>query len=57
MARDSVQMPSGMGGLVRYFDDVDNKYSIKPGHVILLAVFIMAIMILLYRFGNSWLGI
>ena len=57
MSQDKIQMPSGMGGLVRYFDDVDNKFNIKPGHVILLAVFIMAIMILLYRFGNSWLGI
>ena len=57
MAQDRIQMPSGMGGLVRYFEDVENKYAIKPGHVILLALFIMVVMILLYRFGNSWIGL
>jgi len=50
-------MPSGMGGLVRYFDEYKSKIEFKPGHIIILAVVIIIIMIILYTYGNSLLGI
>jgi len=50
-------MPSGMGGLVRYFDEYKSKIEFKPGHIIILAVAIIIVMIILYTFGNSLLGI
>lgn len=57
MAQDKIQMPSGMGGLVRYFDEYKSKIEFKPGHIIILAVAIIIIMIILYTFGSSLLGI
>jgi preprotein translocase subunit Sec61beta len=57
MASDKIQMPSGMGGLVRYFDEYKSKIEFKPGHIIILAVAIILVMIVLYTFGNRLLGI
>ena len=52
-----ISMPSGMGGLVRYFDEYKSKIKFKPGHIIIFTVVIMVIMIFLYTYGNSILGI
>ncbi len=57
MGQEKMRMPSGMGGLVRYFDEYKSKIELKPGHIILLCVIVVIIMILLYTYGNSWLGI
>jgi len=56
MAQDKISMPSGQGGLMRYFDEYKSKFSIKPGHVIVLVVVVMVIVILLHAYGNSLLG-
>ena len=50
-------MPSGMGGLVRYFDEYKSKIRIKPGHIIIMTFVVMVIMIFLYSYGYSILGI
>ena len=50
MANDKVSMPSGMGGLVRYFDDYRSKIEFKPGHIVVLTVLIILIMIFLHVF-------
>lgn len=58
MAGDNrISMPSGTGGLVRYFDEYKSKIKFKPGHIIIFTVVIMVIMIFLYTYGNSLLGI
>jgi len=57
MAQDKISMPSGMGGLVRYFDEYKSKIEFKPGHIIILCVIVIIIMIILYTYGNRWLGI
>jgi|TARA_Y100000310_G_scaffold167856_1_gene167786 preprotein translocase subunit Sec61beta len=57
MAKDKISMPSGMGGLVRYFDEYASKIRFKPGHIIVLSVVVIIIMFILYAFGNSILGI
>jgi preprotein translocase subunit Sec61beta len=57
MASDKISMPSGMGGLVRYFDEYKSKIEFKPGHIIILCVVVILIMVLLYTFGNRLLGI
>ena len=58
MPRDTrITMPSGMGGLMRYFDEYKSRIRIKPGHIILMCGIVMAIMIFLYSYGNSLLGI
>jgi len=57
MGQDKISMPSGMGGLVRYFDEYKSKIEFKPGHIIVLCVIVMVIMIFLYIYGNKLLGI
>ena len=57
MGRDKVSMPSGMGGLVRYFDEYKSKIEFKPGHIIVLCIVVIVIMIILYTYGNRLLGI
>ena len=52
-----ITMPSGMGGLMRYFDEYKSKIRIKPGHIIIMVVVVMAIMIFLYTYGNVLLGV
>jgi|TARA_B100002003_G_scaffold116738_1_gene107804 preprotein translocase subunit Sec61beta len=54
---NKISMPSGMGGLMRYFDEYKSRIRIKPGHIIIMVVIVMAIMIFLYSYGNTLLGI
>ncbi|MBI2655462.1 preprotein translocase subunit Sec61beta [Candidatus Woesearchaeota archaeon] len=57
MAQDRISMPSGMGGLVRYFDEYKSKIKFKPGHIIILCAVVILIMLFLYTYGNSLIGI
>ncbi|MCX8146968.1 MAG: preprotein translocase subunit Sec61beta [Candidatus Woesearchaeota archaeon] len=57
MARDRISMPSGMGGLVRYFDEYKSKIQIKPGHVVVLIAIFILIEIVLHWKGYSFFGI
>ena len=57
MAGNKISMPSGMGGLVRYFDEYKSKIEFKPGHIIVLCVVVIVIMVFLYIYGYSLLGV
>ncbi|MBS3136095.1 preprotein translocase subunit Sec61beta [Candidatus Woesearchaeota archaeon] len=57
MSQDRISMPSGIGGLVRYFDEYKSKIEFKPGHIVLLCIIIMAVMIVLYAYGGRIIGI
>jgi len=58
MARQNkVNLPSGMGGLTRYFDDYTSNIELKPGHVIIMAAVVMVLVILLHLQGYALLGI
>ena len=57
MAQDKISMPSGMGGLVRYFDEYQSKIKFKPGHIIVLCVVVIVIMLFLYTYGRRLIGI
>lgn len=50
-------MPSGMGGLVRYFDDYKSKIEFKPGHIIFMIILLVIIIIILNVYGASWLNL
>ena len=54
MASDQKMMlPSSQGGLVRYFDEYKSKIQIRPIHVVLLAICVIAIVLFLHVFlGN-----
>ncbi len=54
MAKDEKMiLPSGQGGLVRYFDDYKSKIQLKPTHVLILAVAVIIFEILIHTFGGS----
>ena len=57
MAQGKVTIPSGMGGLVRYFEGYKSKIRFKPGHIVVLVIVVIVIMLVLYSYGNSLLGI
>ena len=48
MGKDRVSMPSGMGGLVRYFDEYKSKIEFKPGHIIILCVIVIVIILFFF---------
>ncbi len=54
---NKIQMPSGMGGLVRYFDEYKSRITLKPGHVVVLCIIVIIIMLILHAYGKAILGI
>ena len=57
MVQQKFSLPSGSGGLVRYFDEYKSKIRIKAGHIIIMCIIVILIMLFLYTYGNSILGI
>ena len=57
MADNRISMPSGMGGLVRYFDEYKSKIEFKPGHIIIICIAVIIIMLILHAFGKSCIGL
>lgn len=47
MADNRIQMPSGMGGLIRYSEGTSTKLSLKPEHVLALVLFVIIAEIIL----------
>lgn len=47
MAETSVNIPSGFGGLMRFNEDYESIFSLKPSHVIIFVVLIVVFRILL----------
>jgi len=57
MAQDNrIRLPSGQGGLTRYFDEYKSKVEISPGAVIVLSIVVMIVIILLHYFGGGLLN-
>lgn len=57
MSQNKISLPSGSGGLVRYFDEYRSKIEFKPGHIIVLCIAVIVIMIILYNYGKTFLGL
>jgi len=57
MADEKIRMPSGMGGLVRYFDEYKSKLHFRPGHIIILCIVMIIIITFLHLYGKAFLGI
>ncbi|MDP3639968.1 MAG: preprotein translocase subunit Sec61beta [Nanoarchaeota archaeon] len=56
MAEDNrIRLPSGQGGLTRYFDEYHSKVSFSPGTVIIMVLVVMVLIILLHSLGGSFL--
>jgi preprotein translocase subunit Sec61beta len=55
VAKDNkIRMPSGQGGLTRYFDEYKSKIEFSPAAVIVMAIVIMILTILLHYFGGQF---
>lgn len=50
MADNSINLPSGFGGLMRYNEEYDSKIKFKPVHVILFIILIVVLRIALPMF-------
>jgi preprotein translocase subunit Sec61beta len=50
MASQGINMPSGYGGLMRYSEEYKSKLMIKPSHVIIFIVLILAFVAFLKIF-------
>jgi len=48
MASDKLRLPSGGGGLVRYFDEYKSKFEIRPIYVILFIILIVLLELVLH---------
>jgi len=48
MADQRVNLPSGIGGLVRYFDDYKSKIEFAPEHLLAAIVLVIVAEILLH---------
>lgn len=56
MAQENkIRLPSGQGGLTRYFDEYKSKIEFSPSVVIVLTIIIMILVLLLHQFGGNFL--
>lgn len=46
--QNSLSMPAGFGGLMRYSEEYTSKFNLKPIHII-----VFVFLIILFRFGLS----
>ncbi len=47
MANQGIQMPAGFGGLMRFSEEYKSKIMLKPTHVIIFIIAVVAFRILL----------
>lgn len=50
MADNRIQMPSGMGGIVRYSEESTSKITFKPTMVIFFIIIVIVLEIVLHYF-------
>ncbi len=48
MSDQKISMPSGIGGLVRYFDEYKSKIEFKPGLIVVFVIIVILIEIFLH---------
>jgi len=46
----SVNLPGGFGGLTRYNEEYDSRFNLKPTHIILFVILIVAFRVALPLF-------
>jgi len=55
MAEDNkIRLPSGQGGITRYFDEYSSKVLLSPMTVMVMAIVLMILIILLHYFGGAF---
>ena len=55
MAQDNkIRLPSGQGGLTRYFDEYKSRIEFSPAAVVVMVVVVIIIITLLHQFGGQF---
>jgi len=49
-------MPSGQGGLTRYFDESSSKMQFSPHMIVVASIVIFVLLIILHVVGNRFFG-
>ncbi len=47
MADNKINMPSGFGGLMRYQEEYESKFNLKPTHVVIFIILIIGLRVVL----------
>ena len=47
---NSINLPGGFGGLMRYNEEYDSRFNLKPTHIILFVVLVIAFRLALPLF-------
>ena len=56
MANDNqIRLPSGQGGLTRFYDEYSSKIEISPLVIVIVSIVIMLLIIALNSIGGSFL--
>ena len=50
MAQQGVNLPSGMGGLMRYNEEYKSSIKLNPAHVVILIILIITLVVSLKYF-------
>ncbi len=50
MADSGMNVPSGMGGLVKFKEEYESKFNLKPTHVVVFVILIVLFRIVLQIF-------
>ena len=50
MANQGISMPASGGGLMRYNDEYDSRFKLKPVHVIIFIIAVIAFTVILKIF-------
>lgn len=45
MADSGMNIPSGMGGLVKFKEEYESKFNLKPTHIVVFVILILAFRI------------
>ncbi len=57
MAKNKVTLPKSGGGITSYYEDTKSKIRLKPGWVLVFAVFVIILVLVLHMFGDQILGL
>lgn len=47
MADNKINMPAGFGGLMRFTEEYESKFNLKPTHVIVFIILIIGLRVIL----------
>jgi len=53
MADDRISLPSGTGGITRYFDEKTSRFEVPPQIAVAVVIIVIVLLILLHIFAGN----